>query len=143
MLPLEVDKKNIWQYKQNKPSLIAKDIEKLGMIPQQVVLKVLMARGVFKWFAARRDLIKLKERWKEQITLAQQGIKIKRAELNIVSRHSTFADHHDLGYLKGYHAALSECRTQVRVICHSERWRCQDNDMDGWLTLNDPDWGKV
>lgn len=138
MNPLTVSKENIWQYRQNKPSLIAKDFEDLTNLPQRMCLKILMARGVFKWLKIRRDLIRLKESWKKQITLMQGAIRANRENINTKER-PTYADHYRHGYARGYHDALTECRNQVRRLCHSQRWTCQDNDFKAWDILNNPD----
>lgn len=117
MHPLVVSKDNIWQYQQNKPSLIAKDLEQYG-VPRRLTMSVLLARGVFKWLAVRRDLIKLKNIWKERIkqTLAEiQQAKSSHEQLRLM-------------YLRGYLKAYEECRKEVRALCHSERWRAPEFD---------------
>jgi flagellar biosynthesis/type III secretory pathway protein FliH len=136
--PLEVTKNNIWNYKQNKPSLIAKDIEELTMLPQRMCMKILMSRGVFKWFRVRREIIRLKESWKKQITMLQGAIQGNKETINTKEK-PTYADHYNHGYAKGYHDALTECRNQIRLLCHSQRWTCPDNDIKSWEILNNPD----
>ncbi len=136
--PLEATRENIWNYRQNKPSLIAEDFEELTMLPKRMCLKILMARGVFKWFRVRRELIRLKESWKKQITMLQGAIQNNKETINLKER-STYADHYNHGYAKGYHDALTECRNQIRLLCHSQRWTCPDNDMKAWEILNTAD----
>ena len=99
-------KNNLWQYKQNRPILIARDLEKYG-VPKEVTMEILLKRGVFKWLAVRRQLIKLKNKWKEEIR-----------ELN---RKKTERE-------KGYLEALIKCREEIRKLCHSERFQAPDND---------------
>lgn len=119
MNPLDVKKSNIWEYKQNKPSLIAKDLKEFG-IPEEITYRILLSRGVFKWLAARRDIIKLKNIWRDRITnIIAEIRKAKRMK-----------DRDKLMYLKGYIKAYEECRAEVRAICHSNRWRCPDFDRD-------------
>ncbi|MGB9791333.1 MAG: hypothetical protein ACPLTR_02000 [Thermacetogeniaceae bacterium] len=108
---------NIWQCKQNKPTLIAKDLIAYG-VPEDVTYRVLLERGVFKWLAVRRDLIKAKDRWKQAITETIQ--KIREAKKD--GRQG------DLMYLRGYLKALEMCRNEVRSMCKSERWRAPDFD---------------
>lgn len=101
-------KYNIWQFKQNKPTLIVDDIiAEYPDIDRDFLYSVLMKRGVFKWLAVRRDLIKLKDQLKS----------ISR-ELN---RKKTLKE-------KGYHSAIDMCRKEIRKLCHSDRWRCPDID---------------
>lgn len=98
----------IWNFKQNKPTLIVRDIrEKYPQIPEDFIYEILLKRGVFKWLAVRRNLIKLKDEWKNTIR-----------ELN---RKKTPEE-------KGFLKALERCRKQVRALCHSERWQAPDFD---------------
>lgn len=107
----KVTSKNIWNFAQNKPTLIVEDIvRKYPNVDPNFVYEVLLKRGIFKWLAVRRDLIKLKNEWKNEIT-----------KLN---RKKTLKE-------KGYYHALLKCRAQVRKLCHSERFRCPDFDSRG------------
>jgi len=101
-------RENIWEFKQNKPSLIVKDIkEKYPEIEEEFIYEVLLKRGVFKWLAVRRDLIKLKYIWKKEITKLNKQKNYKE---------------------KGYLEAIEKGRKEVRILCHSERWRAPDFD---------------
>lgn len=105
---MECTKSTIWKFKQSKPTLIVRDIiEEYPEIDSDFIYNILLKRGVFKWLAVRRDLIKLKEIWREEIV-----------ELN---RKKTDKE-------KGYHKAIIKCREQVRKLCHSDRWRSPDFD---------------
>lgn len=109
--------KSIWNYAQNKPTLIAKDFEKLG-IPRDVTYRILLQRGVFKWLSVRRDLIKLKNEWREEITKTIAQI-----------RHAKESNDRDrLYYLRGYLKALEGHRERVRAMTHNERWQAPDFD---------------
>jgi len=105
-----LDPKSIWGIKQNKPSLVADDLEKYG-VPRAVSYSILLARGIFKWLAVRRDLIKLKNIWRDRLTVAYRTQETDNTE-----------------WRKGYIAALEECRKEVRALCHSERFRAPDFD---------------
>jgi hypothetical protein len=113
--PLDVSKDNIWNYAQNKPTLVAKDLELFG-VPKKVTYTILLARGVFKWLNVRRSLIKLKDLWKERIKRTYNyQINLKKSK-----------DWH-----KGYRAAMEQCRKEVRILCHSERFtHVGDRDFD-------------
>jgi len=105
---MKCTQKNIWNFAQNKPTLIVKDItEKYPNVDPDFIYEVLLKRGVFKWLAVRRDLIRLKDVWKKQVT-----------DLN---RKKTKEE-------KGFYKALIACRKQVRDLCHSERFRAPDFD---------------
>lgn len=94
--------------KQNKPSLIVKDIiDKYPDINPDFIYEILLKRGVFKWLSVRRDLIKYKDILKNKIT-----------KLN---RKKTSKE-------KGYLVGLEECRKRIRELCHSERWVAPDFD---------------
>jgi len=117
----------IWSYAQNKPSLVCADLERLAGIPQAITARVLMARGVYKWLSARRDLIRLKNVWKDELTRLYRAI-----ESGEIRRGSP--EHREaLGRIR----TLEECRAQVRAICHSERWRIPDNDPRGGKLLEE------
>jgi hypothetical protein len=101
-------KENIWQFEQNKPSLIVDDIvAKYPQVDPDFIYETLLKRGVFKWLAVRRDLIKLKNTWRDEVSRLNRKKTIKE---------------------KGYHAALIKCRAEIRKLCHSERFRAPDFD---------------
>ena len=104
--------KGIWELEQNKPSLVADDLEKFG-VPRNVSYAILLARGVFKWLAVRRELISLKNIWRDRLTVAYRA-----------------QEQHNTEWRKGYIAALQECRAEVRALCHSERYRAPDFDRE-------------
>jgi hypothetical protein len=105
-----LDPQMIWNLEQNKPSLIVDDLEQFG-VPRNVSYAILLARGVFKWLAVRRDLIKLKNVWRDRLTETYRAQENKNTE-----------------WRKGYIAAMQECRAEVRALCHSERFRAPDFD---------------
>lgn len=108
--------KEIWKFKQNKPSLVVDDItSKYPDVDPDFVYGCLLRRGVFKWFSVRRDLIKLKEAWKEEIVR--------------LNRKKTDKE-------KGYHKALIKCREEVRELCHSDRFVAPDFDRRANIYLN-------
>lgn len=120
-LPYEskLTKSAIWELAQNKPTLIAKDLELFG-ISKEVSYKILLARGVFKWLGVRRSVIKLKNLWKDRVN---QSIKdTHKAKSN--------GSLYEVARLKGYRQGIEECRAEVRALCHSERWQCPDFDKD-------------
>ena len=107
---------SIWNYKQNKPRFIARDFELLG-IPKNATYKILLTRGVFKWLSARRDIIKLKNIWRDRLTALYHCDLTKLTEKEYTER---------LGRIK----ATEECRAELRAICHSHRWRAPDFDKE-------------
>ena len=111
-----LSQEKIWNIRQNKPSLIAKDLERFG-VPRKTTYAILLARGVFKWLAARRDIIKLKNIWRDELT-----------ELYIkAQKHKGTPEHQRI---IGKIEAIEMCRAQVRAICHSERFRAPDFDRE-------------
>lgn len=114
-----MDPKSIWCERQNKPTYVVRDLEKYA--PANIIYKALLRRGVFKWLAVRRELITLKNIWKERLKTADAEWREAR--------------HQRRAYLKGYRAALRECRAEVRGLCHSQRWRAPDFDREAnrWL----------
>jgi len=119
MDPLKVNKQNIWSYRQDKIKYIVNDFLHFG-VPAEVTLKIMMARGIFKWLAVRRDLIKLKNTWKERIN--KTLFLIREAKAN--------RSYGRLMWLRGYLQVYQECRAEIRGLCHSDRWRASDLDQD-------------
>ena len=109
--------KAIWNIRQNKPSLIAEDLEILG-IPKYISYSIMLGRGVFKWLAVRRDLIKLKNLWKDELTNLYHSIANGRIKRGTKEHHKTI----------GRIEMLERCRAEIRLLCHSERYRAPDFD---------------
>jgi len=95
----------IWSEAQNRPTLVVRDLAPYA--PADVVYGSLLRRGVFKWLAVRRDMIRLKDAWK--------------AEVRALNRKKTERE-------KGYLEALEKCRAEIRRLCHGPRWVAPDND---------------
>jgi hypothetical protein len=108
-----VTPRTIWHERQNRPSLVVDDLAEYA--PPDVVYTSLLRRGVFKWLAVRRGLIKAKDIWKRRVT---QSITAQHAAPSPTTR----------AYLRGYRRALEECRAEVRALCHSDRWQAPDID---------------
>ena len=113
----QLNPSDIWGIRQNKPTLIAQDLQAYG-VPRKVTYSVLLGRGVFKWLAVRRDLIKLKNVWKARITGTIAAIREAKAA----------RDKEQWAYYRGYLRAYEEARAEVRALCHSERFRAPDFD---------------
>ena len=98
-------------------------MEKFYNVPREATHAILLARGVYKWLAVRRDLIRLKNEWKEELTRLQEEAKkyrrgsIERAKISAQIK------------------TLTECRQAIRKLCHSSRWRAPDNDKEAVLFL--------
>lgn len=97
---------------QNKPSLIAKDFADLG-IPKKMTYSILLKRGVFKWLAVRRDLIKIKDVWKGILRELYNQQTEQKSE-----------------YRKGLIKGIEMCRKDIRGMCHSGRMRAPDFDKE-------------
>ena len=105
---MDCNKSTIWNFAQNKPTLIVKDIiSEYPDIDPDFIYKVLLQRGVFKWLSVRRDLIKLKD--------------VMRKDVSALNRRKTTEE-------KGYHKALVKIRADIRKLCHSDRWQAPDFD---------------
>ncbi|MFH1625605.1 MAG: hypothetical protein ABID54_10710 [Pseudomonadota bacterium] len=119
---------DINQQRQNKPTLIARDFLTWFEIPEEETYRILLNRGVFKWLAVRRQLIKLKNAWKAEITLTIERIKLAKKS----------GDARTLFYLRGYLKALERQRGQIRALCHSPRVQAPDNDRKAKEYLRSP-----
>jgi len=112
---MEFDQDSIWTLSQNKPSLVVDDLSG-RMCTADEVYTSLLRRGVFKWLAVRRGIIRIKDVWKGRITQS------------ILDQHAARGNGQRIAYLRGYRKALEECRAEVRAMCHSQRWQCPDHD---------------
>jgi hypothetical protein len=136
-------RKNIWNFRQNKPTYIVKDLwqyidpDAVDCLPgnydrpARLIYEVLLKRGVFKWLAVRRDLIKLKNVWKDRIA----GSLVTTTHLK--KNEDTPRTRYLLAYEKGYRRAIEQCRAEVRALCHSDRWRAPDFDREANKFLNE------
>lgn len=118
-----LDRRNIWQERQNRPTLIVRDLAQY--VEPGRVYETLLRRGVFKWLSARRAVIKAKDRWKGAIT----------ASIAVQAAAKVARDWSAYHYQRGYRKALEECRADIREICHGDRWDCPDIDQEAvrWL----------
>lgn len=116
--------RDIWSIRQNKPTLIARDLELYG-VSREATYAILLGRGAFKWLAVRRKLIRLKDIWKGRVRMTIDAIHRAKDEHDSV-RHA---------YWKGYLKAYEEARAEVRELCHSSRFVAPDNDQyaQAWL----------
>ena len=109
--PLEVSYRNIWEYAQNRKRLIVEDILALaeaGELNEESIRRVLLARGVNKAFAMRRDFIRMKEMLRHSIT--ERSLKPRELHGRDKTRNS------------GAINATHECYARVRRILHGPRW---------------------
>lgn len=98
----------IWNFRQNKPSLVVNDIiKKYPEIDPDFIYTVLLQRGIFKWLSVRRDIIKLKN---------EMLVEIKNL------------NHKKTSEEKGYYKAVIKWRKKIRKLCHSARWVAPDFD---------------
>jgi len=112
-----IDKVMLWQEKQNRPSLVVQDLCQYG-IPEEAIYDSLLRRGIFKWLAVRRKLIKLKDKWRKEITWTIENIRLAK---KLRSREALY-------WHRGYLKALEDCRKAIRELCYSDRWQAPDND---------------
>jgi len=113
---IEIWVNRINNIKQGKLSYVVEDLEEIG-VPSFISFFILLTRGIFKWMAVRRKLIKLKNKWKDEISLLYKKIKeIKKGSPEYQKI---------IGYIKG----LERCRKEVRELCHSPRIQAPDNDI--------------
>jgi len=113
---LEID-----NLRQNKPSLVAKDL--LDYVPFNITMRSLLNRGIFKWLSVRLSLIRLKDSWKKKI--------------NDIAK-----DHNRLYYMKGYLKAYEECRKEIRLLCHSPRWQAPISDRKS-IEFLQAEWNRI
>ena len=101
----EVTPKTIWNFRQNNPELIIQDLGlylDLDDEQKELVRKVLLARGVNKWFKVRRDLIAYKKQMRNTIKALYSEHNKENKEL----------------------IKLAESvRHNLKVLCKTDRWQ--------------------
>jgi len=122
---IEVTLNNIWNFKQNKVSLMVDLIKnRYPEVETDFLYEVALKAGIFKWFAVRRDLIKLKNDLRKFDT--EYCLRRKRKSHKTVER--MIED-------RGRHKMLIFIKEIIRKLCHSDRWQCPDHDRraNEWL----------
>ncbi len=115
--------RTIDEERQNKPTLIVRDLLRYG-ITTDAAYEILLRRGVFKWFAVRRGLIRLKDAWRDDITRVMELLRYARAYRRFYGGGSDYC----IGYWRGYLKAAQTYRGEVSALRHSPRMRVQDDD---------------
>lgn len=121
----EVRPDNIWNFKQNKVSLMVDLIKnRYPEVETDFLYEVALKTGIFKWLAVRRQLIKLKNELREFDT--EYCLRKKRKLHKTVER--MIED-------RGKHKMLIFIKEAIRKLCHSDRWQCPDHDSraNEWL----------
>lgn len=116
---MKLNRKNIWNERQNKPTLIVEDLVVFG-VDKNKAYEILLRRGAFKWFAVREEIILLKNEMKRELA----AIQAERVERTGNDRE-----------LRGRLLAITKYRNKIRALCHSQRWQCprRDKKAQHWL----------
>jgi len=104
----EVSPKTIWNFRQNNPNLIVEDARKylkLNTGQCELLRKILLARGVNKWFKVRRDLIAYKKQVKHTLKDIHRQRMDGRKELKETEKY------------------LMQVRATLRKLCKTDRWQ--------------------
>jgi len=104
----------IEHFQQNHPELIVQDArDYLGLTEDQqaVLRKILLARGVNKWFKVRRDLIAYKILLRGKIAEIHQARETARVGRDLKTFH----------FMKSGQKAFEEVSEALRAMCHSAR----------------------
>lgn len=104
--------------RQAKVSYIARDLA--PWVPVDLVYATLLRRGVFKWLAVRRELIRLKNAWRDEIRILHTQLREERDPIRRAA-------------LRGRLHALEEARAAIRALCHLPRVTAPDNDPEAQL----------
>ena len=129
---------SIWQEKQNKPTLVVNDLSSClqSGISDDVIYGSLLRRGIFKWMACRRDIIKTKIQLRHAVTFSNEMIHAYRS-LPVLSQTEKFdmIRAAKINYWRGYLKGVQFAYMCLVAICHSDRWRAPDNDTKAikWL----------
>lgn len=97
----------IYSFRQNSPELIIRDAKRMLRLDDdqlEILRRILLARGVNKWFKARRDIIKLKHDIKKQIR-------------EVLGRYKKRNPVHKTEF-----ELLNSFYERLESICHQPRW---------------------
>jgi len=135
-----ISREQINSVKQNKTRLIVDDVvnflktyepggaevdeEKI----REKIQEILLARGVYKWMAVRRDLIKFLDVLKSVEHLALISLIVKKgfAKGGVGGKKYAIYRHESRGFLK----AVRVIKKSLRDMTRSARLRAPDNDRD-------------
>jgi len=114
-----INHKNINNMKQNKVSYVVKDIcEQYPEVDPMFIYEVLLKRGIFKWLAAREDIIELKNEIREKLSLLEDW------QHRVKNKKDWKTYQQSKGYIKAYEFILK----RIRIITHSTRFRAAKKD---------------
>ena len=136
----QADRANIWNYKQNHPELVVRDIARYFPVPivswfiQRLVRQSLLCRGINKWLKVRRDLIAYKKQIKHEVKDLQAQIpELKRQMTEQYVADFTTATAHDVvGYFRAREQYLitkellkykERVRADLKAMCMTDRWQ--------------------
>ncbi len=136
----EATPQNIWNYKQNHPELVIKDLQQYGVdaFIVSLVRQSMLCRGINKWLKVRRDLIAYKKIIKHQIkdldkiipSLKEQmkntHVSYKEILLNPENIHQLLLferKHRDYMIAKEKLKLLQEIRGNLKKMCMTDRWQ--------------------
>ena len=132
----KISKHNIAQYKQNRISLVVKDLS--HYVPEEAVRKVMLKRGINKWLYCRKKFIGLKNELKHEVTKILDEMHETKKERKLLSRmlKNTKSEEYKKTYkrdlyklcqkydkLVGRLEATSAIKEQIRSICKLSRWQ--------------------
>lgn len=131
----EVSPSNIWNYRQNHPELVIKDMKSVGA--SELLINFLrlsmLARGINKWLKVRRDIIAYKKLIKHDIKLLQTEIPVLKSRMTALWVNFNTATPVQISeYFKAREKylivkELLKCKSRVRAdlksLCMTDRWQ--------------------
>lgn len=115
----EVSPKTIWNFRQNHPELVIRDLrEYLGLDEEKLefVRTVMLSRGINKWLKVRRDLIAYKKQLRKEI------------KQTVGDLENTPKFDKKWYLLKERLKILSGVRGTLKGLCMTERWQIWEKD---------------
>lgn len=133
---LDIIKYKIENYRQNYPELVIQDAKNyLNLNDEQceILRNVLLARGINKWLAVRKDLVTYKTTIKKEITKLCNELHNVRMELRNYPKmtrgemsHEEFKKWRNIGKkrveMKYRLKCLNEVQKELNKMCHSPRY---------------------
>lgn len=131
---------NIWNYKQNHPELVIKDLKTLNISEniQSIVRQSMLCRGINKWLKVRRDLIAYKKQIKHKIKKLQEIVPKQKIEMsknycniwNVLKEENSVEDFYKYLNLQNSYVINKELlkvyqqiRGDLKKLCMTDRWQ--------------------
>ena len=148
---------NIWNYKQNHPELVIKDMEKyhISQDIQLIVRQSMLCRGINKWLKVRRDLIAYKKQIKHKVKNLQKKVSAYKLLMqeyfctlqNVIDKKISVDQYYYYENMKKEYIICKELlkvyqqiRGDLKALCMTDRWQIwKEKDLEDMNSIRASD----